>query len=160
MDRCYDLTRFIIVGLTGVSGSLTSQTPQNVTARFLGESAEFYCGSNTTQDGTDILVPVDWTFSGEKYCIYCSGVLTYAMAGRYSANTSVVGTYILRIENITANDIGVYTCIDNAGLGPAQVSFELIVVGEDYLEQDKPSLKAVLSFRLSKLSLIFLLFYL
>ena len=105
--------------------SLTTR-PHNVTI-FAYESAEFHCGSNTTIHGTSVLVPVNWEFSGEKDCVFCIGMLTYKYIGRYSVNTSVVGEYTLRVENITLNDNGVYTCIDDAGFGPDQASASLMV---------------------------------
>ena len=127
---------------TGVTGPLTTR-PKNVTMfhefrcdasnlfiTYLREFVEFQCGSNATQHGTDKLVPVDWRFSGDKDCIYCSGVLSHKYIGRYSVNASVVGEYTLRVENITKKDEGVYTCIDNAGFGPDEASAELTVVGK------------------------------
>ena len=99
---------------------------------YLNESVEFRCGSNATNYvDNDKLVPVDWVFSGEKDCIYCMGVLTYAFIGRYSVDDkSVVGEYTLKVENIEKNDEGKYTCIDAAGFGPEVASAMLVVVGK------------------------------
>ena len=110
--------------------SLLTTRPHNV-SQFLHTTAEFHCGSNTTVHGTDELVPVKWEFDGEKDCIFCIGMLTYRYIGRYSVNESVVGEYTLRVENITKNDSGIYTCIDDSGSGPERASAGLVVEGED-----------------------------
>ena len=99
---------------------------------YLNESVEFRCGSNAKiSDDNDMLVPVDWIFSGEKNCIYCMGVLTYAFIGRYSVDDkSIVGEYTLKVENIEKNDEGIYTCIDQSGFGPEEMTAMLVVVGK------------------------------
>ena len=139
-----------MITYTEIGCSLTTR-PQNVT-RFLErycetdelksravprESVEFQCGSYSKQDGTDNLVPVDWRFSGEEDCIYCSGFLSYKYIGRYSVNASVAGEYTLRVENITKKDEGVYTCIDNAGFGPDEASASLTINGKKNLSSRK-----------------------
>ena len=43
-------------------------------------------------------------------------VLTYAFIGRFSVDVLDVGEYVLRVENITDDDIGMHTCIDAASL--------------------------------------------
>ena len=110
-----------------VLSSLTTR-PRNAT-RHGHEYVDFHCGSNSTVPGTQRPVPVNWVFSGETACIYCAGSLTYDFIGRYSVKTSVAGEYTLRVENITVNDGGIYTCIDNAGFGPEEASAYLIVTG-------------------------------
>ena len=98
--------------------------------KFPYESVNLHCGSNTTERGTDTLVPVQWEFSGEEDCVNCIGTLIYKYIGRYSVDTSVVGEYTLRVEIITKNDSGIYRCIDDAGSGPDEASAWLIVNGE------------------------------
>lgn len=99
--------------------------PRNA-ARYLHDSVEFRCGSDVTDRGERI--PVNWKFSGEKDCIYCAGTLTNAHAGRYSVDASVIGETALRVENITVDDVGFYTCVDAAGSGPEESSAELIII--------------------------------
>ena len=100
--------------------------PQNASG-FLHETAEFKCGSNTTEQGTGELVPVRWEFSGEKECIFCVGELTKKYKGRYSVDRSVVGEYTLRVENISLNDSGTYKCIDHASAGTEEALADLVV---------------------------------
>ena len=104
-----------------VWSSLTTR-PENV-ARFVHESVELRCGSNTTIEQADDLVPVNWEFSGEINCIYCIGTLAYKYIGRFSVNIWVVGEYTLRVENVTRND--------SSGVGSDKTSIELIVAGEN-----------------------------
>ena len=115
--------------------SLTTR-PKNVTTFFesncdsdmlvrscIREIVYFHCR-------TDKQTPVDWRFSGDEDCIYCSGFLSYKYIGHYSVNASVSGEYTLRVDNITQNDAGVYTCIDDAGFGPDVASAVLTIIGK------------------------------
>ena len=126
-----DMKQFVVgicyvIYFTSEGNSSLTTRPQNAT-KFVRESVEFHCGSNATVHGTTDLVPVNWEFSGEKDCVFCIGTLTYKYIGRYYVNTSAVGEYTLRLENITQNDSGIYTCIDDAGFGPDEASAALTV---------------------------------
>ena len=95
----------------GVMCALTSG-PENVTTFFDSncdsdmlvrsyspESVYFDCRTGKQ-------IPVDWIFSADEDCIYCSGVLSYKYLGRFSVKASVAGEYTLRVNNVTKNDAG------------------------------------------------------
>ena len=99
-------------------------TSANITM-FIPKFVEFRCGSNKSY-------PVDWKFSGEEEDIFKSGVLSYKYIGRYSVTsvtTSGAVEYSLRIEKNTRKEIGVYTCVDDAGFGPDKAAAELVARG-------------------------------
>ena len=103
--------------------------PRNVTV-FEYEDAEFNCS-------TDLVIPVNWEFTnrdGDHAQIYSAGVLTYALADRFSLDISAVGggitLYRLFIRNVTMADSGDYICLDDAGFGPDVVTVELAVLGK------------------------------
>ena len=66
---------------------------------YIPESVYFHCR-------TDKQIPVDWRFTVDEDCIYCSCVLSYKYLERFSVNASVAGENTLRVDNVTQNDAG------------------------------------------------------
>ena len=85
-------------GPENVSTFFESKCDSDVLVRsYSPESVYFHCRA-------DKQIPVDWRFSVDEDCIYCSGILSYKYLG--SVNASVAGEYTLRVDNVTQNDAG------------------------------------------------------
>ena len=96
----------------------------------IGESVDVHCSTYTRVVKTGESVPVSWMFDKAKDCVYCNGQLSKSYSERFYVKTSVLGEYTLQIQNITMEDSGTYTCINNAGYGPEEASVILVVTGE------------------------------
>ena len=51
--------------------------------------------------------------------IYSTEGILKAFSQRFSVQVPTTGQYRLRIVNLTFDDSGIYTCIENAGIGPS-----------------------------------------
>ena len=55
---------------------------------------------------------------------------------KFTLSSSVDGAYLLKINNVSKDDAGTYTCIEKTGFGEAE-SAELIVFGNSNLNNYK-----------------------
>ena len=114
--------------IVGVRGHLTAG-PSDAVAR-VGQTVEFRCKTDIND------VPIDFehrglstsTAAGEVVKLVTGGTINEGLnAVKYKLEQNV--SSILTIANVSVADSGLYSCIDDAGLGN-RASAELIVLGE------------------------------
>lgn len=114
----------------GAVGRLTEAPKNNFVLK--GSTAKFTCCSDVQQLFFWEVKPIGT--QSTAYIYDTSGLINgFRTSGRFNVtNGGNSGCYKLTIADVTLEDAGTYTCIDNEGLGQ-KISWELVIVGKNGL---------------------------